>query len=101
MIRDVFKDFLKFLKKHNIVALAVGFMIAKNITLLTKSAVDNVFNPLLDPVIKQLDDVDLKSWDLEVGPFDIKVGAFLSDSIEFLLLGILVVVISNAAERLL
>ena len=101
MIIDVFKDFFKYLKKHNIVALAVGFMIAKNISTLTKSAVDNIFNPLLDPIVHRLDkNINLKTWKVDYGPFQLNVGKFLSDSIEFILLAVLIVTMSNVAERL-
>lgn len=101
MIRSLFSDFLKYLKKHNIIAFAVSFMIAKNISKLTTSAVDNVFNPMLDPLIQKINkEVELKTWRVQAGPFDIGIGDFLSDLLEFLILGIIIVSMTRMATKL-
>lgn len=101
MIRDTIKDFFKFLKKYNVVALAVSFMIAKNVSALTKSAVDNVLNPMFNPLFKKFDETtQLKTWKIKVWIFDISIGQLLSDLMEFLILGIIIVTMTNFAERL-
>lgn len=92
--------FFSYLKRNNVIALAVGVMIAKNISTLTESAVDNILNPMLDPIVQRLNNqVKLKDLKLEIGPFNINIGKFIGDILEFLLLGILIVAISKFAER--
>ena len=97
VVLKVWSQFTKYLKKHDVLALAIGFMIAKNLTKLTQSAVNNVFNPIIDPILKyiySLIDLDGMEWN------GIKLGKFTKDFIEFVVLGIIVLTISNLADRI-
>lgn len=96
------EHFFIFVKKYNVIALAIGFMIAKNLTTLTTSATDNIINPLLDPIIQKVDkNINFKQWELSYGPFNIKIGKFLSDLIEFVFLGITIVTLSKYGKKLI
>jgi large-conductance mechanosensitive channel len=101
LIRDIFKDFIKYLKKHNVISLAVGFMIANSLTKLTESASDDIITPVFDPFVKTLTKkVDLDKLTLDVYGAKLKFGKFIKNFIKFLILGIVTVSIANMTERL-
>jgi len=72
-------DFVEFIKKYGVIGLALGVIVGNSINALVKSLVDNLINPLL---AKLVDAQSLASWTV----WDIRVGQFTSDFINFILL---------------
>ena len=98
---NIFRDFAKYLKKHDVISLAVGVMIANSLTGLTNSLVNNMIKPVLDPVIQTAASAgNMDKWEFKTGPFHLKLGKFLKDLIEFLIIGMVIVTISNLADRI-
>ena len=98
---QVFRDFTKYLRKHDVIALAVGVMIAQSLTGLTNSLVENIIKPMIDPVIDRVAATgNMDKWEFKTGPFHLKLGKFLKHFIEFIIVGIVIVSVSNLAERI-
>jgi large conductance mechanosensitive channel len=72
-------DFIDFIKKYGVVGLAVGVVIGQAVTKLVNSLVDNIINRILAKVLGL---VDLSSF----SPFDIKIGSFITDLINFIII---------------
>jgi large conductance mechanosensitive channel len=72
-------DFIDFIKKYGVVGLAVGVVIGQAVTKLVNSLVDNIINRILAKVLGL---VDLGSF----SPFDIKIGSFITDLINFIII---------------
>lgn len=89
------KEFVKFLKEFNVIALAVGFVMGTASTALVGSLVKDVLMPIAAPLMST------ESWQkavLNIGPIHIAYGAFLAELINFV---ILVFIIFLVAKKLL
>ena len=96
MLKEIWKDFIHFLKKHDALSLAVGVLIAKSVGQLTNSIVKDIFRPTIDPALDKLKDkLKLKKLVLEYGFVKINLGNFIDHLIEFLILGIAIVTIAE------
>ena len=84
------KDFLAFLKEYNIVGVALAFVLGTASNTLVKSLVDNIIMPLFDPL---LTGAAWREAVLEVGPFSLKWGAFLADSLQFIILAFVIFIV--------
>jgi large conductance mechanosensitive channel protein len=90
----IIKEFINYIKKHNVLALAIGVMIANSVALLTNSLVKDIVTPVLDPVIKMASgNVDLNKLKIEKGPFRIEIGKFIQNLIQFIIVGLVIVTI--------
>lgn len=76
---NLLSDFAEFIKKYGVIGLAIGVVIGQAVTKLVNSLVDNLVNPLLAKLIGQVDLSNFK-------PFDIKIGTFITDLINFLVI---------------
>jgi large conductance mechanosensitive channel len=76
---NILSDFIDFIKKYGVVGLAVGVVIGQAVTKLVNSLVDNIINRILAKVLGL---VDLSSF----SPFDIKIGSFITDLINFIII---------------
>lgn len=76
---NILVDFMEFIKKYGVVGLAVGVVIGQAVTKLVNSLVDNIINRILAKVLGL---VDLSSF----SPFDIKIGSFITDLINFIII---------------
>lgn len=98
---QVFRDFSKYLRKHDVIALAVGVMIAQSLNNVTNSLVENIIKPIIDPVINRVSSTgNMDEWELAAGPFHLKIGTFLKNFIEFIIIGVVIVSVSNFAEKI-
>ncbi len=99
---SILHDFTTYLKKHNVIALAVGVMIATSLSGLTNSLVENIIKPLLDPVINSASTAgNIDKWEIKKGPFHLKIGKFVKQLIDFLIVGLVIVTLSNFASKTL
>jgi large conductance mechanosensitive channel protein len=77
------KEFVGFIKKFGVVGLALGVVIGGAVKTLTDSLVANVINPLLAKIVGK---ADLSGWVV----WDIKIGNFVNDIINFIILMLVV-----------
>ena len=53
----------------------------------------------MDPIIKKvIESDDLEQWTIKIGPFNLRVGNFLKNMIEFVMIGMVIVLISKLAK---
>ncbi len=76
---NLIADFVDFIKKYGVVGLAIGVVIGQAVTKLVNSLVDNIINKILAKFIGL---VDLSNF----SPYDIKVGSFITDLINFVII---------------
>jgi large-conductance mechanosensitive channel len=98
----IWQDFVKYLKKHDALSLAIGVLIAKSLSGLTNSIVKDLVRPTLDPPLSELkkklgtDELIVKWWFIRLN-----LGSFIENLIEFLILGLTIVTITEIAERIM
>lgn len=88
----IIKEFIDFLKEYNVVTLAIAFIMGAASTALIKSLVENIIMPLLTPFIPG------GAWKLAkfyLGPWTISWGAFLGETINFIIIAAVVFVIAK------
>ncbi|WP_125980668.1 large-conductance mechanosensitive channel protein MscL [Loigolactobacillus iwatensis] len=90
------KEFRDFIMRGNIMDLAVGVIIGGAFTTIVKSLTTNLINPILALVIGK---VDLSSWVVNVGQTEFKVGSFLNDVINFIIIAFIVFLLIKALKR--
>ncbi len=81
------REFVKFLKEFNVVALAVGFVMGTASTSLVNSLVKDVLMPIAEPLMSA------ESWKeatLNLGPISIAYGSFMAELINFLVLALII-----------
>ena len=74
-------QFMNFLKGSNFLSIAVGMILAYNARDLVKSITENFVVPLLEPVMPFLK----ADFEVQVGPFNFKLGKLISDILSFLI----------------
>ncbi|ANK60253.1 large-conductance mechanosensitive channel protein MscL [Loigolactobacillus backii] len=90
------KEFRDFIMRGNIMDLAVGVIIGGAFTTIVKSLTTNLINPILALVVGK---VDLSSWVVNVGQTEFKVGSFLNDVINFIIIAFIVFLLIKALKR--
>jgi large conductance mechanosensitive channel len=86
----IIKEFKEFLKEYKIVGLTIGFIMGIVSTALVKSLVDNIIMPLTSPI------VPTGSWQnatINIWKFSIKLGAFVGELINFLIIAFVIFLI--------
>ncbi len=86
------KEFKEFLNEYKIVGLAVAFIIGVAITALVKSLVDNIVMPIITPFIPG---GAWKEATVKLGPIVMKVGAFLGELLNFIIIAFVVFMIAK------
>lgn len=98
----IWQDFIKYLKKHDALSMAIGVLIAKSLSGLTNSIVKDLVRPTIDPPLDELkkkfgtDDLMIELWFIRLN-----LGSFIENLIEFLILGLTIVTVTEIAERYL
>lgn len=87
-VRSQFTEFIDFIRKQGIIGFAVAFILGGAISLLVKSGIDNIVNPVLGVVLGRAKDLA----DSYIGFFGAKImwGKFINDLINFLILAAVV-----------
>lgn len=88
----MFKEFLKFLKEFNVMALAIAFILGMASTALVKSLVDDIIMPILSPM---LSGEGWQSATLNMGPVSIAYGSFLAELVNFVILALVVFLVAK------
>ncbi len=86
------KEFAKFLKEFNVIALAVGFVMGTASTALVGSLVKDVLMPIAAPLM------GAESWReavWNIGPIDIAIGSFAAELFNFLILALIIFIIAK------
>lgn len=87
-MKNQFTDFIDFIRKQGIIGFAIAFILGGAISLLVKSGIDNVVNPILGIILGRAKDLA----DSYIGFFGAKImwGKFVNDLINFLVLAAVV-----------
>jgi large conductance mechanosensitive channel len=94
--KGVFAEFRDFLREYKVLALAIAFIMGVAATALVKSLVDNIVMPLITPFIPG------GSWQtatVTLGPIVMKMGAFLGEVLNFVLIAFAVFLIAKIVMR--
>jgi large conductance mechanosensitive channel len=85
-------EFTKFLKEHNVISLAIAVVMGTASTALVKSLVNDVFMPVLAPILSS------DSWKeavLNFGPVHIAIGSFASELFNFVILAFIIFIVAK------
>ena len=88
----MFKEFAKFLKEFNAIALAIGFVMGSASTALVNSLVKDILMPVAAPL------VSAESWReavLHIGPVAIAYGSFVAELFNFIILALIIFIIAK------
>lgn len=83
-----FKEFMDFIRKQGVVGLAVGFVLGGAVSKVVTALVTDIINPLLGILIGRTE--GLKEAKLTFAGVDILWGDFLSVTIDFLVIALVV-----------
>lgn len=87
---NAWKDFKEFLKEYKVLTVAIAFVMGGAVNDLVKSFVNNIFMPLLDPLIP---DGTWENATLSIGSIEIGWGAFTASLLHFLILALVVYIL--------
>ncbi len=87
-VKNEFADFIDFIRKQGIIGFAVAFILGGAISLLVKSGIDNIVNPILGVILGRAKDLA----DSFIPFFGAKImwGKFINDLINFLILALII-----------
>ncbi|OGZ78498.1 MAG: hypothetical protein A2528_01610 [Candidatus Staskawiczbacteria bacterium RIFOXYD2_FULL_37_9] len=74
-------DFTEFIRKHDVVSLAIGFMMGGAVQKFIGAIISDVINPLLGIILSI---GDLSKASTEIGPIKFMWGDLISNSINFI-----------------
>lgn len=80
--------FMNFVRRQGVVGLAVGFVLGASVSKVVTALVTDIINPLLGLVIGAT--ADLKAMKFTMGSAEILWGDFLSVTIDFLIIALIV-----------
>lgn len=96
MKTQIVKEFMDFLKEYKVFSLAIAFVMGVASTALVKSLVDNVIMPIITVFIPD------GAWELatlKIGPILIRWGAFLGETINFVIIALVIFLIAKKIMR--
>ncbi|MGV8086637.1 MAG: large conductance mechanosensitive channel protein MscL [Candidatus Woesearchaeota archaeon] len=86
------REFKEFLHEYKVVGLAVAFIMGVAITALVKSLVDNIIMPIITPFIPG---GAWKEATVTLGPVVMKLGAFLGELLNFVIIAFVIFMIAK------
>ena len=89
-------EFKNFISRGNVVDLAVGVIIGAAFTAVVKSFTENLISPLLGVFLGK---VDFSKIVLTIGSAQFKVGTFINDIINFLIIAFVVFLMIKAINK--
>ena len=102
-MRKFLGEFKTFAVKGNMIDLAIGIIVGGAFTVLVTSIVGNLAMPLIGMLIS----VDFESWVIELPqlyaygePATLRIGAFLNDVVNFIVVAFIVFLFVKAVNRL-
>lgn len=78
------EDFLNFVREQGIIGLAIAFVLGAAVSKLVKSFVDDIINPFIGIFLGRLG--SLQEVILRIGNAEIKIGSFISNMIDFMII---------------
>lgn len=90
------KDFKAFISKGNVIDLAVGVIIGSAFTAIVKSFTTNLINPLIGIFMGT---INLSNITLKLGSANFRIGNFINDVINFLIVAFIVFLIVRIYNR--
>lgn len=91
------QEFKEFIKRGNVMDLAVGVIIGGAFTNIVNSLVKNLINPLIGLFIGR---IDLSNLVVKVGSATFKYGAFINTIINFLIIAFVVFLLIKAINKI-
>jgi len=88
----VMKDFMDFLKEYKVIGLAIAFIMGVAATALIKSLVENIIMPTVTPFIPG---GAWKEATVALGPVVWKLGAFLGEVVNFVIIAFVVFMVAK------
>lgn len=88
----MFKEFARFLKEFNVVALAVGFVMSAASVSLVNSLVKDILMPVATPLMSA------ESWreaTFHIGRISIAYGSFIAEMFNFIILSLIVFIVAR------
>lgn len=82
------QGFIEFIREQGVVGLAIGFILGGSVTVLVKSLVDDIINPLVGLLLGKAK--DFNDYAFHVGGATIKWGSFTNNLINFLIIALVV-----------
>jgi len=99
---EIYSDFKDFLSDNNILVTIIATILSSNITMLTKSLMDNIIMPIINIDMNNdgtPDRENLENWVVKVKGVEFKVGQFILTSIEFLFILIIIYLINKFSKN--
>ena len=87
-LREQAHEFMEFIRKQGVVGLAVGFVLGGAVGKVVTALVTDIVNPLLSILLEKSE--NLKTVKLAVGDVEILWGDFLSTTVDFLIIALIV-----------
>ena len=82
------KNFLNFIREQGVVGLAVGFILGGAVSKVVASLVTDIINPILGLLLGAAG--GLKQASLSLGPIQLMWGSFVSTTIDFIVIALVV-----------
>lgn len=102
MISEIWKDFFAYLRKHDALSMAIGVLIAKSVSNLANSIVKDLVRPTLDPPLDKLKKkLGTDELIVQYSFVRLNLGNFIETLIEFVILGLVIVTLTEIGERVL
>lgn len=93
---SVKKEFADFIKKHNVMGMAIGIVMGTAVTKLVASVVSDLVMPFLGIIIPGGDWRDIE---LVLGNLHLKLGSFMGSLLDFVIIAIVIFVISKILSK--
>lgn len=93
---SVKKEFTDFIKKHNVMGMAIGIVMGTAVTKLVASVVSDLVMPFLGIIIPGGDWRDIE---LVLGNLHLKLGSFMGSLLDFVIIAIVIFVISKILSK--
>jgi len=88
MLKEHVGEFMDFIRKQGVVGLAVGFVLGGAVSKVVTALVTDIINPLLSIILGKTE--NLKAVKLTIGDVEILWGDFLSVTVDFLIIALVV-----------
>ncbi|MEE8808349.1 MAG: large conductance mechanosensitive channel protein MscL [Lactimicrobium sp.] len=94
-MKKFWEEFKAFALKGNVMDMAVGVIMASAFGTVVSSLTDNIINPIIGLLFQ----LDFSSVAIKMGSVDLKIGAFISSVINFLLMALVLFIMVKAVNK--
>lgn len=92
-------DFKTFLRKYEVLSLAVAFVLGRAVDDMVTSLVSDVIMPLINPLLGFTTIDAWQDYVLQLGPFAIKLGSFIASLIDFAIISLVIFFFVRALSK--